>query len=141
MHPWRAVLAIAVVIALSGGAIVNAPAHEAGPLPATMLASDGVVPALVHDADHEAIAAYQAAIDHPAVLESVPCLCGCIQTLGHASNLACYIESSARGVTLYTSHGVHCLICQRITEDALAGAAAGMGTEQLHAMIVKKYGG
>jgi hypothetical protein len=141
MHPWRAVLAMVIVVALSAGAIVSAPAHEAGPLPATMLASDGVVPEQVHHAGHEAVAAYQAAIDHPAVLESVPCLCGCIQTLGHSSNLACYIESSARGVTLYTSHGVYCLICQRITEDALAGAAQGMSPEQLHAMIVKKYGG
>ena len=141
MHHWRAMLAIAIVVALSAGAIVSAPVQEVGSLPATMLASDGVVPALVHQADHEAVAAYQAAIDHPAILASVPCLCGCIQTLGHTNNLACYIESSARGVTLYTSHGVHCLICQRITEDALAGAAAGMSPEQLHAMIVNKYGG
>lgn len=141
MHPWRAVLAIAIVVALSAGAIVSAPAHEAGSLRATMLASDGVVPAQVQHAGHEAVAAYQAAIDYPAVLASVPCLCGCIQSLGHSSNLACYIESSARGVTLYTSHGVYCLICQRITEDALAGAAQGLSPEQLRAMIVKKYGG
>ena len=141
MHPWKAVLAIAVVVALSAGAIMSTPAREVGPLPATMLASDGVVPGKVHHAGHEAVAAYQAAIDHPAVLESVPCLCGCIQSLGHTSNLACYIESSTRGVTLYTSHGVYCVICQRITEDALAGAAQGMSPEQLRAMIVKKYGG
>jgi hypothetical protein len=141
MHRWSVVIAITIVLALSGGVIGHVPTHEAGPLPTTMLASDGMVPGGVHAGGHTAVAAYQAAIDHPDVLASVPCLCGCIQALGHASNLECYIESSTRGVTLYTSHGVYCFICQQITEDALAGAARGMNSAQLHAMIIEKYGG
>jgi hypothetical protein len=140
MHRWRLVLVVVAALALSGMAVVSAPASEPGQPHPTMLASEGMLPAQVHDAGHEAVVAYQAAIDHPHVLASVPCLCGCIPTLGHASNLECYIESSARGVTRYTSHGLNCLICQRITEDALAGAANGMNPAELHAMIVKKYG-
>ena len=82
-----------------------------------------MAPAGVHAGGHAAVNAYRAAIDHPEVLASVPFFCGCIQALGHTSNVERYIESSARGVTLYTSHGVYCIICQKITEDALDGAA------------------
>jgi hypothetical protein len=141
MRQLSVVITMMIVMALSGGAIAKAPEHEAGSLPSTMLASDGMVPAEAHAGGHEAIAAYQMAIDYPDVLASVPCLCGCIQALGHTNNLDCYIESSTRGVTIYTSHGVLCLICQRITEDAVAGAAQGMDSAQLYAMIIEKYGG
>lgn len=141
MRPWRAMLAMAVVVALSAGLIVSAPAPAVAPRHAPMLALDGVLPAPVHDAGHAAVAAYQAAIDHPAVLAAVPCLCGCIQALGHTSNLACYIDSSAGGATIYTPHGLYCVICQRITADALAGAAQGLSPAQLRTLINEKYGG
>ena len=140
MGRWGAVVAIAVIMAISAGAMLGAPDSEVS-LHATMLASDGMLPHAVHEAGPEAVAAYQAAIDHPSVLESVPCLCGCIQSLGHTSNQACYIESSAGGVTVYSSHGLYCLICQWITQDALAGAAQGLSPAQLRAMIEETYGG
>ncbi|HEX5164843.1 MAG TPA: PCYCGC motif-containing (lipo)protein [Thermomicrobiales bacterium] len=141
MRRWSRVVAIAIMVALSAGAIASAPADDPGPLHATMLASVGTLPEPVHQADHASVAAYQAAIEHPSVLASVPCLCGCIQSLGHTSNLDCYIESSSRGMTIYSTHGLNCLICQRITEDALAGAARGMSPAQLRMLIEEKYGG
>ena len=141
MKRLSGMLVMVIAVALSTGAILTAPASEDGPLHATVLASDGELSDVIHDAGPDAVASYQAAIDDPAVLASVPCLCGCIQALGHTSNLACYIESSARGVTVYSTHGLYCLICQRITEDALAGSAAGMQPAELRAMIVEKYGG
>lgn len=141
MKRLSAVLVVVIAVALSAGAILTAPAGGDGPLHATVLASDGQLSEVIYEAGPDAVASYQAAIDLPEVLASVPCLCGCIQALGHTSNLACYIESSARGVTVYSTHGLYCLICQRITEDALAGSAAGMQPAQLRAMIVDKYGG
>ena len=141
MKRLSGVLVVLIAIAISAGAMLNAPARAIGPLHATTLAPDGELSDVIHDAGPDAVASYQAAIDDPAVLASVPCLCGCIQALGHTSNLACYIESSARGVTVYSTHGLYCLICQRITGDALAGSAAGMQPAELRAMIVDEYGG
>lgn len=140
MSRWGVVLALVIMVAFGTAIAINAPAMSPAPAQMTMLASDGLLPEQVHHAGHETVAAYQAAIDHPEALAAVPCLCGCIQTLGHDNNLECYIESHHRGVTLYTSHGLNCLICHRITEDAVAGAASGMKPAQLHAMIVEKYG-
>ena len=141
MRRLSGVLVVVIAVALSAGAILSAPAREIGRLHATTLAPDGELSHAIYEAGPDAVASYQAAIDHPAVLASVPCLCGCIQALGHTSNLAGYIESSARGVTVYSTHGLYCLICQRITEDALAGSAAGMQPAELRAMIVEKYCG
>ncbi|MBI3129390.1 MAG: hypothetical protein HYZ11_17405 [Candidatus Tectomicrobia bacterium] len=41
--------------------------------------------------------AYQAARDHPELLERMPCYCGCYQSAGHQNNLDCYTDQHAFG--------------------------------------------
>ena len=141
MRVLGGIIAAALLLAIGVAVIIGVPArgHDRGQ-PA-MLALHGVLPAAVRDAGPEAVAAYQAAIDHPDVLSSVPCLCGCMQSLNHANNLDCYVESSRDDATVLSSHGLYCVICQRITQDALAGAAAGMTPDELRALIEARYGG
>ena len=141
MRHLRVLLVLVIAMAVSAGAILGAPASAPGPFHAITLAPHGELSHVIHDAGPDAVAAYQAAIDHPDVLASVPCLCGCIEALGHTSNLACYVESSTRDVTVYSTHGLYCPICQWITADAVAGSAAGMQPAELWTMIVEKYGG
>lgn len=133
---------IVVMLAVGAGVMTIAPppVTVGQGLPASIAAPRGVVPLAMHHAGHATAAAYTAALEAPEVLSAVPCTCGCT-TLGHRNNLDCYIERGyADGSTLFTTHGINCYICQEITRDAMAGAAAGLGPAELHALIVAKYG-
>lgn len=37
--------------------------------------------------------AYQFAVEHPEVLDYMPCYCGCYEEDGHTSNTNCFVES------------------------------------------------
>jgi len=56
--------------------------------------------------------AYMFAVEHPEVLESVPCYCGC-KNSGHRHNRDCFVDDSGN----YVEHGSLCGGC---TEVALA---------------------
>ena len=134
--------AIGLLVAIGAVTIALAPppTMPRQGLPASIAAPHGVLPLAMHHAGHSTVAAYAAAQQAPEVLSAVPCTCGCA-ALGHRNNLDCYIERRyADGSALYTTHGVACAVCQEITRDAMAGAAAGLGPAELHQMIVAKYG-
>jgi hypothetical protein len=142
----RTLLGIVIVLALAiagAGVIHQMPssmAHSSAHIPAVVPAPHGHLPSHVDDAGDLTRAAYQAALDAPEVLASVPCTCGC-EPLGHMNNLDCYIRSTAPdGTVFFDTHGINCGVCQLITQDAMDGAAAGMSPAELHAMIVAKYG-
>lgn len=44
-------------------------------------------------ANDNVIEAYQFAVDHPEVLDYIPCYCGCYEADGHISNTHCFVES------------------------------------------------
>lgn len=44
-------------------------------------------------ANDNVIEAYQFAVDHPEVLDYIPCYCGCYEVDGHISNTQCFVES------------------------------------------------
>ena len=67
-----------------------------------------ILPALPHEtrpvtlppesfSDDEVRRSYQAAKDHPEVLETVACYCGCYAEAGHRNNLDCYRDN--HGIT------------------------------------------
>ena len=56
--------------------------------------------------------AYMFAAEHPEILESIPCFCGCVNK-GHRHNRDCFIDDSGK----YVEHGSLCGGC---TEVALA---------------------
>ena len=67
-----------------------------------------ILPAIPHEtrpvtlppesfADDEVRRSYQAAKDHPEVLETVSCYCGCYGSAGHRNNLDCYKDN--HGIT------------------------------------------
>lgn len=53
--------------------------------------------------------AYQIARELPAVLDRLPCYCGCHRTVGHANLLACFVDS----------HAATCDICQESAQVAV----------------------
>jgi len=67
-----------------------------------------ILPAIPHEtrpvtlppesfANDEVRRSYQAAKDHPEVLETVSCYCGCYGSAGHRNNLDCYKDN--HGIT------------------------------------------
>lgn len=131
-------LIIAGTISIVAG--TTRPVHRH--IPDSVVAPKGVLPSIVHHTSPQARKAYRAALHAPDVLSAVPCTCGCLETLGHINNFECYVEGvNSDGSVGYSTHGLYCYTCQVITFDALAGAEAGMNDEQLHEMIVDRYGG
>ena len=133
------VLIVAAVLGLLAGG--GQPHSAMANLPATMAAPAGTLPWAVSRADPGTLAAYRAALSHPDVLASVPCLCGCQQSLGHRSNLDCYLAGeAAHGTITYATHGVDCAVCQAITQLALDGARQGLSGPQLKDLVLAHYG-
>ena len=129
---------LAVLGLALGGRTPNLPLQN---LPATMTAPAGMLPMAVERAGPSTVAAYQAALAHPDVLASVPCLCGCQQSLGHRNNLDCYIVgAAASGDTTYSMHGVGCSVCQGTTRIALDGAQHGLSGSELQELVQSHYG-
>jgi hypothetical protein len=74
--------------------------------------------------------AYQAAKEIPAILNQLPCFCGCMQNFGHKNNLYCFKDS----------HGVECSMCQDIALDALQMHKNGLTLEQIRDHVNTKFG-
>jgi hypothetical protein len=108
-------------------------------LPATMTAPTGMLPLAVERAGSSTVAAYRAALALP--LASVPCLCGCRQSLRHRNNLDYYLaEEGANGAVTYSTHGVGCSVCQEITRIAGDGTRQGLSGPELRELVLSHYG-
>jgi hypothetical protein len=78
----------------------------------------------------KARAAYQVAKDIPEILSQLPCYCGCMDGLGHKSNLYCFSDK----------HGTICDLCQNIALDAQEMHKKGMPVSQIREKIRAAYG-
>ena len=78
----------------------------------------------------KARAAYQVAKDIPEILSELPCFCGCMDGLGHKSNLYCFADT----------HGAVCDVCQNIALDASEMHSKGMPVSQIRDKIRAAYG-
>jgi hypothetical protein len=137
------VVAVMVIGLIATGLLIRGSASSppAPGLPATLSAPAGTLPDAVYRAGPETIAAYQAAVSDPDVLASVPCLCGCEESLGHSNNLDCYITGTKPGgVVIYATHGIDCGVCQQITKIAMNGAREGLDGPELRQLVLDHYG-
>ncbi|HET7010475.1 MAG TPA: PCYCGC motif-containing (lipo)protein [Anaerolineales bacterium] len=83
--------------------------------------------------------AYAFAHEHPEVLSSIPCYCGC-GVLGHTSNYACYIAGEdLDGNLVYDPHALACSICVDITLDASRLTEDGRSTAEIRSYIDSTY--
>ena len=83
--------------------------------------------------------AYAFAHEHPGVLSSIPCYCGC-GVLGHTSNYACYIAGEdLDGNLVYDPHALGCSICVDITLDASRLLEDGRSTAEIRSYIDSAY--
>jgi len=82
----------------------------------TGLAATAVFPSYVTSNVRDA---YEFALAHPEVLSYMPCYCGCGLSVGHDSNLDCYIAGVEGAQTVrFSDHARYCDICIEIARDA-----------------------
>jgi hypothetical protein len=56
-------------------------------------------------ANDKVIEAYQFAVEHPEVLNYMPCYCGCNEEAGHKSNEDCFVKSTTDKEALLDTMG------------------------------------
>lgn len=146
-RPVQACLLIVAVLTTSSVAAGCGGGHETAPPAApTMAAMDGAqAAAWASRPDYTAVSArteeaYQYAMEHPLVLEWIPCYCGC-GGLGHGSNLDCYFEPNAGGRIVFEEHASYCGICVDITLRTKQLAASGASLGSIRTAIDAEFGG
>src|SRR5512141_2702630 len=78
--------------------------------------------------------AYQYAMEHPLVLQWMPCYCGC-GAMGHGNNLDCYFEPNAGGSIVFEEHASYCGVCVDITLRTKQLAASGAALASIRTAI------
>lgn len=141
-------LIIAVLVTASAATAcaqgeATAPQHSAAP---TMAAMDGAQaaawagrPDYTHTSPRTE-EAYRYAMEHPLVLQWMPCYCGC-GAMGHGSNLDCYFEPSATGSIVFEEHASYCGVCVDITLRTKQLATSGTSLAGIRGAIDAEFGG
>lgn len=83
--------------------------------------------------------AYHYALEHPMVLQWIPCYCGC-GAMGHGSNLDCYFEPQSNGSLVFEEHASYCQICADITLRTKQLAASGATLASIRSAIDTEFG-
>jgi Protein of unknown function with PCYCGC motif len=66
--------------------------------------------------------AYLFAKTNPKILKQFPCYCGCGQSVGHKSNLDCFVFADG----VYNSHGSRCDVCVDVALTAKRDGHSGI---------------
>ncbi len=147
--PFGACLLIIAVLVTASAATAcaqgqtTAPGHSAAPTMAAMDGAQAAAWASRPDYTHTSSRteeAYRYAMEHPLVLQWMPCYCGCGAT-GHGSNLDCYFEPSATGSIVFEEHASYCGVCVDITLRTKQLATSGSSLASIRGAIDAEFGG
>jgi hypothetical protein len=138
-----ALVGTAATVVACGGDHANGPADQAHPSMAAMDTAQAAAWAARPDYAHvseRTEEAYLYAMEHPLVLQWMPCYCGC-GGIGHGSNLDCYFEPSSGGTIVFEEHASYCAICVDITLRTKQLANSGATLASIRAAIDAEFGG
>jgi len=85
--------------------------------------------------------AYELAIQHPDVLDYVPCYCGCHDSNGHEHVRHCFVEDYNENIAELDNMGFGCAICIETAEIAVAKYEEGESLPDIRNYIDDKYSG
>ena len=113
--------------------------HASGDIQEVTASAD-ILPSFL-DGQHEDIRlVYQVAGKATDILEWMPCYCGCGDSVGHRSNLNCFIaETREDGSIVWDDHGTRCLVCLEIAVESVQMAKEGKSLKQIRDAIDSKY--
>jgi hypothetical protein len=84
--------------------------------------------------------AYLYAMQHPMVVQWMPCYCGC-GAMGHGNNLDCYFDPTPDGSIKFQEHASYCGVCVDITLRTKQLADAGSTLANIRSAIDTEFGG
>ncbi|MFB9988240.1 PCYCGC motif-containing (lipo)protein [Bacillus benzoevorans] len=83
---------------------------------------------------------YAAAANHQELLESIPCYCGCADSIGHKDNYDCFVnENKENGAVVWDDHGTKCGICQDIAAQSIQEYENGKDIKEIRSIIDEQY--
>ncbi|MDN4494225.1 PCYCGC motif-containing (lipo)protein [Ureibacillus aquaedulcis] len=105
-----------------------------------LTASADELPKFLDDQNEDIRLVYQVAGKATDILQWIPCYCGCGESVGHRSNLNCFIaETREDGSILWDDHGTRCLVCLEIAVESVQMAQEGKSLKEIRNAIDAKY--
>ena len=138
IRTWWYLLALVTGILLLG--ILSGCSSSSQTARELKLAPLAEMPDYVQTAPPNVQEAYRFAAVNPAILEHIPCYCGC-GNMGHQHNLHCYVKSfNADGsVAEFDNHAGGCTLCVDITRDVMRMWQDGEALVNIRAYIDREY--
>ncbi len=102
--------------------------------------SSDTLPSFLIDKPEDMQLIYAAAAKHQALLENIPCYCGCGKEAKHQNNYDCFIfENKENGSVTWDDHGTKCGVCLEIAAQAVVDYNKGKSIEDIRQEIDDKY--
>lgn len=102
-------LSLVLLIAGCGGSSDPAPTSQGQAVPPMMtyeIGSNDWSSLEAYTSKEDIKEAYQFAVDHPEVLDYMPCYCGCYEDDGHTNNTACFVDKVENNVAILDNMGL-----------------------------------
>lgn len=113
--------------------------HVAGDIREETAAKEQL-PTFLNDFQPEIQAVYANVSDHSDLLQYIPCYCGCGESVGHKSNLECFIhETKPDGTLVWDSHGTTCNACLAIAAESMSMHNEGKSYQEIRNTIDQKF--
>ncbi|QJC53617.1 hypothetical protein HGI30_20180 [Paenibacillus albicereus] len=83
---------------------------------------------------------YAASAKASELLSTMPCYCGCMESVGHKSNLNCFVnELREDGSVVWDDHGTRCGVCLQIAAESISMMTEGKSTDEIRQTIEDMY--
>lgn len=99
-----------------------------------------VLPSFLDNQPENIRLTYQVAGQATDILQWMPCYCGCGESVGHGSNLNCFIqEMNDDGSVVWDDHGTRCIVCLEIALQSAKMFKDGMELKDIRNAIDEMY--
>ena len=113
--------------------------HASGDLQETTAGAD-ILPSFLDQQNENIRLVYQIAGQTTDILEWIPCYCGCGESVGHKSNLNCFIqEKHEDGSIVWDDHGTRCITCLEIALQSAQMHKDGKSLKEIRNAIDATY--
>ncbi|MFJ7666024.1 PCYCGC motif-containing (lipo)protein [Lysinibacillus sp. NPDC097195] len=114
-------------------------AHVSGDIQEETASAD-VLPSFLDSQSENIRLVYQIAGQSTDILEWMPCYCGCGESVGHKSNLNCFIQEKRQdGTIVWDDHGTRCGVCLEIALQSAKMHKDGMSLKEIRQTIDETY--
>lgn len=117
--------------------------HEEAPVGDIREQTNGIteMPQFLSNKPEEMQSLYMAVANHKELVESMPCYCGCGDSVGHNSNYNCFIhENKEDGTVVWDDHGTKCKVCLDTAAFTISEFENGKSPLEIRKAIDEAYG-